>query len=91
MFVIGLTGGICSGKSTVARLLNEKLGIKCIDADRKAHEVYKQGTPTYDKIIKVFGVDIINPKTKEIERNALGKVVFSSKKKVNLLINCYFT
>jgi len=81
MFVIGLTGGICSGKSTVARLLNEKLGIKCIDADRKAHEVYKQGTPTYDKIIKVFGVDIINPKTKEIERNALGKVVFSSKKK----------
>jgi len=81
MFVIGLTGGICSGKSTVAKLLHERLGIKYIDADRKAHEVYKQGTPTYDKIIKVFGVDIINPETKEIERNALGKVVFSSKKK----------
>jgi phosphopantetheine adenylyltransferase/dephospho-CoA kinase len=81
MFVIGLTGGICSGKSTVAKLLRERLGVKYIDADRKAHEVYKQGTPTYDKIIKVFGVDIVNPETKEIERNALGKVVFSSKEK----------
>jgi len=81
MFVIGLTGGICSGKSTVAKLLHERLGIKCIDADRKAHEAYKLGTPTYDKLIKVFGVDIINPETKEIERNALGKIVFTSKEK----------
>ncbi|ORX88246.1 dephospho-CoA kinase [Anaeromyces robustus] len=81
MFVIGLTGGICSGKSTVAKLLNERLGIKCIDADRKAHEAYKQGTPTYNKLIKVFGIDIINPETKEIERNALGKLVFTSKEK----------
>lgn len=81
MFVIGLTGGICSGKSTVAKLLHERLGVKCIDADRKAHEAYKQGTPTYDKLIKVFGIDIINPETKEIERNALGKLVFTSAKK----------
>jgi len=81
MFVIGLTGGICSGKSTVAKLLHERLGIKWIDADRKAHEAYKLGTPTYDKLIKVFGVDIINPETKEIERNALGKIVFTSKEK----------
>lgn len=53
MFVIGVTGGICSGKSSVARIICEKYSIELVDADKVGHEAYMKGTPRVikDKLI----------------------------------------
>lgn len=75
MKVIGLTGGIASGKSSVARTL-EKLGAVVVDADQLAREVVKPGEPTYFAIIAEFGEQILNP-DRTIDRSALGKRVFA--------------
>jgi phosphopantetheine adenylyltransferase/dephospho-CoA kinase len=72
--VIGLTGGIASGKSLVATRLGE-LGAELIDADRVGWETYKQGTETYRAVIKAFGEDVVGPDG-EIDRKALGAKVF---------------
>ena len=74
--LIGLTGGIASGKSLVAEEL-KKLGAYLIDADEIAREVVKIGLPAYKDIVKEFGEGILNP-DKTINRKALGKVVFSN-------------
>lgn len=75
MHVIGLTGGIASGKSTVARML-ERLGASVIDADRIAREVVMPGEPAYQAIVATFGEGILNP-DRTINRGALGKMVFA--------------
>lgn len=72
--VIGLTGGIASGKSTVARMM-EKLGAVIIDADKISHKVLKKGQPGYLPVIKKFGNGIIS-KNGEIDREELGNIVF---------------
>lgn len=74
MIVIGLTGGIASGKSTVSRLLAER-GAFVIDADRLGHEVYRPGTPAFAKIIEVFGPEVVGADG-QIDRQALGNRVF---------------
>ena len=56
MYVIGITGGIASGKSTVARLLRE-LGMLIIDADEIAREVVQPGQPAWRDIVDHFGID----------------------------------
>lgn len=73
--LIGLTGGIASGKSLVAEAL-KRLGAHLIDADEIAREVVKPGLPAYLGIVKEFGEGILNP-DKTINRKALAKVVFS--------------
>ena len=73
--VIGLTGNIATGKSTVAGMLVE-LGATYIDADRVAHEVMRSGTPTYAEIVAVFGAHILRPDG-EIDRRRLGAMVFA--------------
>lgn len=75
MRVIGLTGGIASGKSTVARML-EKLGAVIIDADQLAREVVMPGTPAYRAIVDAFGSGILNPDL-TIDRRELGRLVFA--------------
>ncbi len=75
MRVIGLTGGIASGKSTVARML-ERLGAVIIDADRLAREVVAPGEPAYSAIVATFGEAILNP-DRTINREALGRIVFA--------------
>jgi len=72
--IIGLTGGIASGKSLVARNL-ERLGAVVIDADQLAREVVMPGTASYDAIIKKFGKEIVNADG-TINRKALGAIVF---------------
>jgi dephospho-CoA kinase len=72
--MIGLTGGIGSGKSTVASLLAER-GAHVIDADRVAHEVYAPGTEGFDRIVERFGEDVIG-EDGAIDRAALGAIVF---------------
>ena len=76
--LIGLTGGIASGKSLVAEEL-KRLGAHFIDADEIAREVVRPGLPAYKEIVKEFGEGILNP-DKTINRNALGAIVFSNPK-----------
>ena len=75
MKVIGLAGGIGSGKSTVSRFLAE-LGAIIIDADKVGHEAFKPGTETWREVVAAFGKEILNPDG-EIDRQKLGKIVFS--------------
>lgn len=72
--MIGLTGGIGSGKSTVAELLAER-GAHVIDADRVAHEVYAPGTLGFERIVERFGDDVVGDDG-AIDRARLGALVF---------------
>jgi dephospho-CoA kinase len=73
--VIGLTGGIGSGKSTVADIL-EALGAKIIRADSVGHEVYRPRTQGWQRVTEAFGRDILAPDG-SIDRQKLGAIVFS--------------
>lgn len=74
--VIGLTGGIASGKSTVSRILNE-LGAQIFDADVAAREVVEPGRKGWEELVKEFGRDILNPDN-TINRKTLGELVFNN-------------
>lgn len=78
MLKIGLTGGISSGKSTVAKYF-AKLNIPVIDADKIAHELLKPNTIIYKKIIAHFGVKFLTAK-KTLDRDKLRQLVFRNKK-----------
>jgi dephospho-CoA kinase len=75
LFVIGLTGGIASGKSTVSRMLRD-LGAEIIDADRIGHEVVAPGCPALAEVIQAFGPDYLLPDG-SLDRTALGALVFN--------------
>lgn len=72
--VVGLTGGIASGKSVVSSMLAEH-GALVIDADKVGHEAYAKGSGCYEKVVSAFGQDIVGPNG-EIDRKALGGKVF---------------
>ena len=74
MFVIGLTGGIGTGKSEVSRLLGE-LGAEVIEADKVAHEAYEPGTPGWREVVEAFGEGILDADGR-IDRKRLGGIVF---------------
>ena len=76
MFIIGLTGGIGSGKSAAAKILKE-LGLKVIDLDQITHELMRPGELGYIKIKKEFGEKYIDTKG-AIDRKLLRKEIFSS-------------
>ncbi len=78
MLVVGLTGGICSGKSTVAAMF-ERLGAVVIDADRVAHELQVPGQPLFEAIVSAFGRQIVGEDGR-IDRRRLGAIVFSDPK-----------
>jgi dephospho-CoA kinase len=73
--VIGLTGGIGSGKSTVAALLAER-GAYVIDADRVGHDVYRPGSEGFRRVVEAFGSGVVAPDG-GIDRRALGALVFA--------------
>ena len=75
MLVIGLTGGIGSGKTQVSKFLQE-FGATVIDADRLGHEIYAPKTEAWYGIVATFGEDVLAP-TGEIDREKLGAIVFS--------------
>lgn len=79
MHVIGLTGGIASGKSTVSRHL-AKLGAIILDADQIAREIVAPGKPALQEIVKEFGEDVLLPDG-SLDRSRLGKLVFADKAK----------
>ena len=74
MVVIGLTGGIASGKSTASELLTE-FGAVVIDADRVGHRVYEPNTPGFEKVVNEFGHDVVD-EDGSINRQVLGGKVF---------------
>ena len=74
LIVIGLTGGIAAGKSTVARHL-AALGAVVIDADKLGHRVYERGQPAFAEVVAAFGQDVAGGDG-EIDRKALGAKVF---------------
>jgi dephospho-CoA kinase len=72
--VIGLTGGIASGKSVVSQMLAER-GALVIDADKVGHEAYRRGSGCYEAVVEAFGQDVVGDDG-EIDRKALGGKVF---------------
>lgn len=76
-YIIGLTGGIASGKSAISKRLNN-LGAAHIDCDKVAHELYKAGKPCFEAICKTFGDKVIG-EDGEINRKVLGGIVFGNK------------
>ncbi|MCJ2147325.1 MULTISPECIES: dephospho-CoA kinase [Bacillus] len=77
--VIGLTGGIASGKSTVAQMF-QQCGITVVDADVIAKEAVEQGMPAYQKIAETFGQGVLL-ETGDIDRRKLGEIVFANEEK----------
>lgn len=75
MLKVGLTGGIGSGKSTVAKLLEEH-GAYIVDADKIAREVVEPGTPGHAAVVEEFGEEILAPDG-SLDRSRLGEIVFS--------------
>ena len=84
MKIVGLTGGIATGKSTVVGFF-EELGAKIIDADRIAREVVAPGKPALDDIVKAFGQKVLK-KDGTLDRECLGEIIFNdqdSRKELN--------
>ena len=83
MKVIGLTGGIGSGKSTVSQFLAE-LGAVILDADRVGHEALKSDTEVWRKVVAAFGRQILTPRG-DIDRAKLGEMVFGNPESLSRL------
>ncbi len=76
MLLIGLTGGIAAGKSTVAKLWQDLGGLE-IDADQVARDVVAKGTPGLGAVVAAFGEDMLTPDG-ELDRAKMGELVFSN-------------
>jgi dephospho-CoA kinase len=77
LIIAGLTGGIASGKSTVAAML-AAAGARIVDADRIAHQVVDKGQAAYDDIVRHFGPAILKPDG-QINRETLGAIIFNDR------------
>ena len=86
MFIIGLTGGIASGKSLVARVFKD-LGATVIDADRIVHELMEPGQDAWTEIVQYFGQEVQRD-DKTIDRRKLGAIVFNDQEKRSWLNAC---
>ena len=83
VFAFGLTGGVASGKSTVARYFQD-LGAHIIDADRIGHEAIEPGRAAYREIVNHFGKEILEPNGC-IDRKKLGPMVFADTRQLRAL------
>ena len=81
--IIGLTGNIGTGKTTILNLLRRR-GARTIDADKVTHQVMAPGGKAYDAIVVAFGPDIVRPDG-TINRSRLGRIVFADPGKLALL------
>ncbi len=81
--IIGVTGSIAAGKSTACRLIAE-LGARHCDADRLVHRLYDPGTQAFDRIVAIFGDDVVGGDG-YIDRRALGGKVFGKPEEMNKL------
>ena len=79
MILVGLTGGVATGKSTVANMFKQ-CGAPVIDADLLARQAVKSGKPAWRAIVKLFGTTVIKP-DRSLDRQAIGSIVFRNPKK----------
>jgi dephospho-CoA kinase len=79
MILVGLTGGVATGKSTVAKMFKQ-CGAVVIDADELARDVVKPGKPAWREIIELFGKTVLN-QDRTLNRQALGNIVFRNPQK----------
>lgn len=84
MKIIGVTGGVGAGKSTVLNYLEKRYGAKLILADLVGHEVMEPGHEAYEQVVKAFGQEIVS-EDKTIDRKVLGAIVFADEKKRMIL------
>ena len=77
--IIGLTGGIASGKSTVSETLR-RLGAHTIDTDQVAHECIAPGKPAWSRIVEIFGREVLQ-ENQQIDRKYLGNIIFFNPEK----------
>ena len=83
MFVIGLTGGIGTGKTSVSNILSS-LGASMINADKIGHKIYEPNSEGWMEVVNAFGKEILN-ENQEIDRKKLGSIVFKDKKYLDQL------
>jgi|EP00945_MAST-04E_sp_MAST-4E-sp1_P003719 dephospho-CoA kinase len=81
--VVGLTGGIAAGKSTIAKIM-KSFGATVIDADKIGHQVYEPGTKCLADVVDQFGPSVINPADGSLNRRVLGDIVFNPEEPENL-------
>ena len=84
MFVVGLTGGIGSGKTTFASLLSER-GAQIIDADGLGRDALRPDQPAWHSVVSQFGDEILQANSLEIDRKRLAAIVFSEPHKLSAL------
>ena len=84
MLVLGVTGGVGAGKSTVLDHMEEAWGAQILKADEAAHMLMRRGQHCYEKIVEKFGEEILDD-TGEINRIAFGEVVFKNREKLEQL------
>ena len=83
MILVGLTGGVATGKSTVAKIF-KRCGAVVIDADELARRVVEPGKPAWRDIVKLFEKTVFNP-DRSLDRQALGSIVFRNRAKLRQL------
>lgn len=84
MRIIGITGGIGSGKSTVLNILDKEYGAYIVETDKLAHKLMCPGQIAYKQIVEMFGTEILQH-DKRIHRGRLGELVFHNKEKLQQL------
>ncbi len=87
MKLVGLTGGVGSGKSTVADMMRD-LGAQVVDADEAAHAVYEPGSPGFDEVVREFGEEYVDGG--RIDRSRLGELVFhddDARRRLNSIVH----
>ncbi|XP_011308959.1 bifunctional coenzyme A synthase [Fopius arisanus] len=82
-YIIGLTGGIASGKSSVAEKL-QALGAGVVHCDKLAHDLYEPGRAGFQRVVELFGEGILDGE-RRIDRKKLGKIVFNDKEQLDRL------
>jgi len=83
MLRVGLTGGIASGKSTVATRMRER-GLAVLNADLLAHQLMQPGRPAYDEVVREFGREVLAPDG-AVDRKKLGAIVFGDAERLERL------
>lgn len=84
MRVIGITGGIGTGKSTILNVMKEQFGAYVLEADKLAHQLMEPGKIAYRKIVDIFGKDVLKEDCR-IDREKLGGIVFQDPEALNRL------
>lgn len=84
MKVLGITGGVGSGKSQVLQWLKTEYGATIVQLDEVAKRLQQSGEPCFEQIVKCFGADVVGA-DQELDRAALGRIVFADKEKLQML------